>query len=183
MARADSYPLALFLVLLVIGPIVGLNHYFNSVYSADRANAFFSRAETAGFIEEFISYVDEGRLLIPQEGNPVWILPTAKTDFTFIQADLSSILSRAEQLASLPRDSDGYQQGIDDLRGKAVTIQQQIDSARIFLLVTPLNLALAWAWATAQILLLILFIRIKSRGIMKRFRDAVDENGGASEEF
>lgn len=145
-----SHLFIIFILLLVLGAVAAIWGYAETIYKMDRAIALLSRAETAGFAEEFIVYVEAARALLPKEGNPVWIFPTSSTDFTLIQQDVESILGRARILTSLPKNSDGYQQGMDDLRGKVRVLQAQIGQAAPFMYASPLNLALAALWLLAQ---------------------------------
>lgn len=148
-----------FTALLVIGSVVGYLGYAHTVYALDRANALFSRAETAGFVEGMMNYTKRGRELLPREGNPVWIFPTDKTDFRLIQSDLDSILARGDILATIPRNSDGYQQGVDDLRGKIKTLQDQVREAAPFLFASVVNLGLSALWIALQISIVVYLTR------------------------
>ena len=78
--------------ILIIGTALLYSAYYNSFYAIDRANALFSRAETAGFAEDMIAYLQRGRQLLPKSGNPVWWFPTDKTDFSEIQKDTDALL-------------------------------------------------------------------------------------------
>ena len=120
--------------------------YYNSFYAIDRANALFSRAETAGFAEDMVSYMQRGRRLLPKSGNPVWWFPTDKTDFSEIQKDIDTIIARATLLESLPKDSPAYQQGMDDLRGKVKALELQIAEASGYMFVSAWNVAISVIW-------------------------------------
>lgn len=152
---------ALIITLIALALLLSYIHYINTIYTLDRANALFNRAETAGFAEQLIEYVERGRRLLPKEGNPVWWFPTDRTDFKKIQADLESILERAEILKKLPRSSEAYQQGMDDLREKLKTIQSQVAEASGYLYVSPINIFYSALWLTAFITLIHI---ISSRG-------------------
>lgn len=120
--------------------------YYNSFYAINRANALFSRAETAGFAEDMIGYMQRGRVLLPQSGNPVWWFPTDKTDFREIQHDIDGIIARATILESLPRNSTAYQTGMDDLRGRIMALQLQVTDASGYLFVSGWNVIVAGVW-------------------------------------
>ena len=137
---------AIFIILTASGGILAYLAYVDTIYALERANALFSRAETAGFAEGVVLYMDSGRKFLPTEGNPVWIFPTDKTDFKLINNDLSELLERGRMLQKLPKSSDGYQQDMDDLRGRIETIQIQVSEAAPFLYASLPHILTSLAW-------------------------------------
>ena len=135
-----------FAIVLLVGGTLLYSAYYNSFYAIDRANALLSRAETAGFAEDMITYVQRGRALLPKSGNPVWWFPTEKTDFTEIHKDIDTIIARATLLENLARDSAAYQQGMDDLRGKIKAMELQLSEASGFMFVSGNNLVVSAVW-------------------------------------
>lgn len=135
-----------FVIIIVAGGALIYAAYYNSFYAIHRANALFSRAETAGFAEDMIAYLQRGRVLLPKSGNPVWWFPTDKTDFGEIQHDIDGIIARATILESLPRNSTGYQTGMDDLRGRIMALQLQVADASGYMFVSGWNVVVASAW-------------------------------------
>lgn len=136
--------------------------YYNTFYRIDRANALFSRAETAGFAEDMIAYMERGRALLPTSGNPVWWFPTDKTDFGEIQKDIDGIIARAKLLEPLARDSPSYQQGMDDLRGKIHALELQVAEASGYMFVSGYNLVISAIWLS--VFAIILFA-LRGRGV------------------
>ena len=155
---------AIFLILTVSGGILAYLAYVDTIYALERANALFSRAETAGFAEGVVLYMDSGRRFLPTEGNPVWIFPTDKTDFGLINNDLGELLERGRMLQELPRSSESYQQGMDDLRERIKTIQIQVSEAAPFLYASLPHILTSLAW----VILLLGFISYLSRGKKER---------------
>ena len=135
--------------VLIVGAALLYSAYYNTFYAIDRANALFSRAETAGFAEDMIAYLERGRQLLPKSGNPVWWFPTDKTDFAEIQKDIDGIIARAKLLESLPRDSTAYQQGMDDLRGRIRALELQVAEASGYMFVSGWNIVISAIWLTA----------------------------------
>jgi len=148
MNRKLTINLAAVGLIIVIGMALLYSAYYNSFYRIDRANALFSRAETAGFAEDMIAYLKRGRDLLPKSGNPVWWFPTDKTDFAEIQKDIDGIIARARLLESLPRDSAAYQQGMDDLRGKIRALELQVAEASGYMFVSGWNVVISAIWLT-----------------------------------
>ena len=136
-------------LIVLVGSSLLFLAYYNSFYAVDRANALFNRAETAGFAEDMIAYVQRGRVLLPKSGNPVWWFPTDKTDFTEIQKDIDGIIARGIILESLPRDSPAYQNGMDDLRGKLQALELQLNEASGYMFVSGYNVVTSAIWLAA----------------------------------
>jgi hypothetical protein len=142
------YLIGLLILALIcaIGVASFYSAYYNSFYAIDRANALFSRAETAGFASDMIEYMQRGRALLPRSGNPVWWFPTDKTDFGEIQKDIDGIIARARILQTMPTNSSTYQQGMDDLRGKVKALELQIAEASGYMFVSGWNVVVSLIW-------------------------------------
>ncbi len=146
-------------LIFVAGTALLYSAYYGSFYAIDRANALFSRAETAGFAEDMIEYLQRGRQLLPRSGNPVWWFPTDKTDFSEIQRDLDGIVARATLLEGLPRDSSAYQQGMGDLRGKIRALELQVAETSGYMFVSGWNLITSTFWLAIFIVVAFLLKR------------------------
>jgi hypothetical protein len=141
--------IAAVVIILLVGGSLLYVAYYNSFYAIDRANALFSRAETAGFAEDMIAYLQRGRQLLPKSGNPVWWFPTDKTNFSEIHKDIDGIIARAILLESLQRDSPAYQNGMDDLRGKIRALELQVAEASGYMFVSGSNVVTSTIWLAA----------------------------------
>jgi ABC-type multidrug transport system fused ATPase/permease subunit len=144
--RRTTIGFVVFLIMIVAGAFMFYLAYYNSFYAINRATALFSRAETAGFAEDMIAYLQRGRVLLPKSGNPVWWFPTDKTDFGEIQHDIDGIISRATILESLARNSTAYQTGMDDLRGRIIALNLQLADVSGYMFVSGYNMAVAVVW-------------------------------------
>ena len=149
MQRRITIGIAALIIVIIVGSTLLYLAYYNSFYAIDRANALFSRAETAGFAEDMIAYMQRGRELLPKSGNPVWWFPTDKTNFSEIQKDIDGILARAVILESLQRDTPAYQNGMDDLRGKIRALELQVSEASGYMFVSGTNLVTSVLWMAA----------------------------------
>ena len=149
--------------MCVIGAALFYSAYYNSFYAIDRANALFSRAETAGFAGDMIDYIQRGRVLLPRSGNPVWWFPTDKTNFGEIQKDIDGIIARARILQAMPTNSSAYQQGMDDLRGKIKAMELQIAEASGYMFVSGWNLVVSLIWVAALAIFVSYFRRSGTR--------------------
>ncbi|MEE8238583.1 MAG: hypothetical protein V3R13_00660 [Nitrososphaerales archaeon] len=151
------------IALIALAGILTYAHYFNTWYAIDRGRAHLSRAETSAFADGMAASISEAIELIPPTGNPVWWFPTARTDFELIQHDLNGFIERTTILEAMPKERDAYQQGMDDLRGKLKTVQEQLGEASAFFFVDPFSLLISLFWIIAVSILLAL----RSRGFGK----------------
>jgi hypothetical protein len=91
----------------------------------------------------------------------VWWFPTQRTDFTLIQSDIDKIIERALIIRALPRDSPAYQQGMDDLREKLRTIEDQIGEAAPFMFSSQTSIILSVIWLIVETYLMAVYFRGK----------------------
>ena len=115
------WKLSFFLVLWSIVVTLGVIAYVYNTkgYPIEIAISLLNRAEATGSVESMIEYVESCReILESYSGNPVWFYPTKYTDFDLIKRDLHGCLERLRILKTLPRDSDAFNQGIDDIRDR-----------------------------------------------------------------
>jgi len=148
-----------FMALIVLGIVAVIHAYWTTVYAIDRSRGWLGRAQTAGTPTEFVTYMRESlKLLEPFHGNPVWWLPTEYTNVDRIKTDMESSIKRAEVLSELSPQSDAYQQGMDDLRGKVNIFDDQLVQIKDWLFFyNPLNLTLLAIWVVMEILLFVIW--------------------------
>ncbi len=134
------------IVWLLFGGIMLTLGYLDTIYRLERAVGYLSRAQAAGFAEDMSLYLRHALEYLPNRGNPVWIFPTSRTNFTLIYEDLITLERRLEIIAQIPRNSSAYAQSLNDIRGKITVLIGQIGEAMPYTLITPLNTALALIW-------------------------------------
>lgn len=135
------------LAWLAAGLILFAWLYIQNVYPLDLAIGYISRAQSAGYAEDVAQYIRNALPLIPREGNPVWMFPTSRTDFTLISLDLQTILGRLSVTAELPRDSSAYSQSLNDIRGRLAVLVNHVGEAMPYTMLSPQNLTLILLWA------------------------------------
>ena len=87
------------IAFILFGSGMAFYGYQQAIYPVDSAIGYLSRAETAQTPEDLAAYVVKAKRELPETGNPVWSFPTARTDFSLIQAELDRILSRANSIS------------------------------------------------------------------------------------
>lgn len=120
----------LFIALAVFGAVMIYQFYLTSVYPFEYAKSLMNRAQTAGQASDMIEYISKAKELIKNEhGTPQWWFPTPLTNWDLINKDLDGIKQRLEELTRLKETNpDAYQQGLDDVRGKIRTLEDQVST-------------------------------------------------------
>lgn len=154
--------LAGMLAFLTIGASVAYFGYQNTMYLLDKAIGFVARAETAQTPEQLAEYIKLTQELIPVDGNPVWLFPTSKTDFALIQANLDSIVVRANIATAMDPLSDSYNIAIRDMHMSAGTIRTNLLEVIPYTYITLSNIILAGLWVTAIMAIFAALRRIKT---------------------
>jgi cellulose synthase/poly-beta-1,6-N-acetylglucosamine synthase-like glycosyltransferase len=157
--------LAGMLTFLMMGGAVAFSGYQNTMYLLDKAVGFIARAETAQTPAQLAEYVKLTQKLIPAEGNPVWLFPTAKTDFALIQDNLNSIALRANIAAAMDPHSESYNIAIRDMHLSVGSIRTNILEVIPYTYITLSNIALTGLWVAAIIVIFAAMRKIKTTTI------------------
>ncbi|MEM4383928.1 MAG: hypothetical protein QXU44_07730 [Candidatus Caldarchaeum sp.] len=134
---------------LVLGASFITILYVQTIYPLDIAMGYLSRAQSAGYAEDMANYMKQALPYMPKEGNPVWIFPTTRTDFTLINKDLNTLIERLATVASLPRESSAYAQALNDIRESLSMIVDNVGEAMPYAMLSPINLALLLLWLSS----------------------------------
>lgn len=149
-------------ILILIALILPLHHYGQNVYPLRIAFGYLDRAVASGFADEMIKYAKKAlERLEPYSVNPVWIFPSPSTEFNLIKENLRECIERLEVLKGLPRESDAYQQGLDDVRGKLKVIQGNIEDCSWWVFISLPNFIYGILWLTALIVTAFIWMKRK----------------------
>jgi len=151
------------LVYLLFGLSTAVSAYVVDIYPLEMAAGYLSRAMSAGNADEMISYTTQAYRLIPPIGNPVWVLPTHRTDFNLIRSDIESILDRLSAISRTPRETAAYAQTLNDLRERLDVIIGHLYEAMPYIYLKPVNIAVAAAYLTAPVLAWKLLVKSKTK--------------------
>jgi cellulose synthase/poly-beta-1,6-N-acetylglucosamine synthase-like glycosyltransferase len=155
--------LAGMLAFLTMGAAVAYFGYQNTMYLLDKAIGFVARAETAQTPEQLAEYIKLTQDLIPSDGNPVWLFPTTKTDFALIQANLDSIVLRANIASAMDPLSDSYNIAIRDIHMSAGTLRTNLVEVIPYTYITLSNIMLAGLWVASVIAIFAALRKIKTK--------------------
>jgi hypothetical protein len=132
------------------------------MYVLDRAVGFIARAETAQTPEKVAEYIKLTQELMPADGNPVWLFPTPETDFGLLQANLDSIVLRANIASNMDPLSESYNIAIFDMHLSAGSIRTNLLEIIPYTYITLSNIILAALWVAAVIAIFAILKRIRS---------------------
>ncbi len=155
--------LAGMLAFLTMGAGVAYFGYQNTMYLLDKAIGFVARAETAQTPEQLAEYIKLTQDLIPSDGNPVWLFPTTKTDFALIQANLDSIVLRANIASAMDPLSDSYNIAIRDMHMSTGTLRTNLVEVIPYTYITLSNIMLAGLWVASVIAIFAALRKIKTK--------------------
>jgi hypothetical protein len=145
------------------GPPILYFGYQNAIYPLDKAKGYLSRAESAQTTDMMADYLRPVKLLLPNEGNPVWIFPTPRTDFGLIQDDLKEMLIRANSISSVEPDSAAYSTGLEELHSSIKIIESNLEEATPYIYASITNILLSVLWVAVIMLIFAVMRRGKSK--------------------
>jgi cellulose synthase/poly-beta-1,6-N-acetylglucosamine synthase-like glycosyltransferase len=155
--------LAGILAFLVIGAGFAYYGYNTTMYPVNQAMGFVARVQTAQTPEQLAEYVELTRDLLPERGNPVWLFPTARTDFGNIQANLGGMLMRAETTAAMVPHSEQYNVAMRDMHQSAYVIKLSLEEAVPYMYISLSNIVMAGLWVAAVISIFAVMRRARAR--------------------
>jgi cellulose synthase/poly-beta-1,6-N-acetylglucosamine synthase-like glycosyltransferase len=153
------------LAFLLLGAGLAYYGYYSAIYPLQSASGLLARAETAQNPEQIAEYVGIAKRLLPENGNPVWLFPTPRTDFAIIHTQLDTMLERSAQLSSSEPHTEGYSVAMADMHAASLAIQQNLDEAIPFVYISATNLVMAGAWVAV---ILSIFAGMKMAGAKHR---------------
>ncbi len=148
-----SYKLAMVGIITIIGfgAYMAMQGYSTDVYPLDLARGNMAAVVGSADTGIIIEHLRDAKASLPAEGNPVWLFPTADTDFGRIQAELGSMIDYAEQIAAVPMDSSSYHTAMLNIDNQASEIRENIMDATPYMYVSVSNIIFSAVWIAAII--------------------------------
>ncbi|HJS67916.1 MAG TPA: hypothetical protein VJ730_00715 [Nitrososphaera sp.] len=162
---ASSYRLMMVGVvsLMIFGVGMALYGYQQAIYPVDSALGYLTRAESAQTPEELANFVKAAKRELPDSGNPMWLFPTAKTDFALIQRNLDDMVARANSISSLEPYSTEYNTGMFDIHMSLKAMQEDLVDATPYLYVSFTNIMLSVVWIAIILALFVIMRRGRAK--------------------
>jgi len=93
-----------------------------------------------------ISDLHKIKVLLPKEGNPVWIFPTDTTNFERIQNDLESMIQSVESVRNEPDNSQAFNTAMIDIHYRSVQMRQNLMDATPYMYASFSNIVFSSIW-------------------------------------
>jgi hypothetical protein len=139
------------IAIICFGVYMGFAGYQTDVYPMDLSIGLFDRIMASSEPKTIIADINAIKGHLPTAGNPVWIFPTDTTNFTRIQADLDVMLTSAEKISGVPRDSSAFHTGMMDLSLRAEILQKQMMDMVPYMYASVTNILFSCVWIAAII--------------------------------
>ncbi|MEM3094495.1 MAG: glycosyltransferase family 2 protein, partial [Nitrososphaera sp.] len=155
------------LAFLIMGAGMAYYGYQTTLYHVNKAIGFVARAQTAQTPEQLAEYIKLAKIeLMPVKGNnPVWLFPTARTDFGLIRENLDGILLRAESASAMVPHSEQYNMAMSDMHKSAESINLGLMEAIPYMYISISNLVMAGLWVAAIIAIFAAMRRARTRRV------------------
>src|SRR6267143_1514078 len=136
---------------IIFGVVVAIDGYKNSVYPLEESRGILSRIQATSDTQQIITDLRTVKVLLPKEGNPVWIFPTYSTDFGLIQKDLDTMISTVDKISTSSQDSAAFHTGMFNMHFQAQTIFTNLMDAIPYMYVSLSNIIFSSVWIGAII--------------------------------
>jgi cellulose synthase/poly-beta-1,6-N-acetylglucosamine synthase-like glycosyltransferase len=147
------YKLALVGIMgfIIFGVISAFEGYKNSVYPLEESRGILSRIQATSDPQQLLSEIRTLKVLLPKDGNPVWIFPTDATDFGLIQNDLNTMISTVDKISTSSQSVSDYSTGMIDVHFRAQAIDSNLLDAIPYMYVSFSNVVFSSVWIAAII--------------------------------
>jgi len=154
-------------LFLLMGAGIAYYGYQTTMYPINQAIGFISRAQTAQTPEQLAEYVDLTKELLPAGGNPVWLFSTARTDYTYIQANLDGIINRAESTSAMVPHSEEYSMAMRDMHKSTNVVKLGLMESVPYMYISLANVSIASFWVSTVIVIFAVMRKARARVQLK----------------
>src|SRR3990172_6717288 len=145
------------------GAFMAYYGYQNDVYPLDQSRGLLDRIKATDDTQVITEYLNTIKILLPQDGNPVWIFPTETTDFGLIQKDLDTMIIRVEKISTVPQDSSSFHTGMIDMHEQAEDMRLHLLDATPYIYVIFSNIVFSSLWIAVILGIFAMLKRKKER--------------------
>jgi hypothetical protein len=148
---------------IIFGVIVAFEGYKNSVYPLEESRGILSRIQATSDPQQLMTDLRTVKVLLPKEGNPVWIFPTDSTDFGLIQKDLDTMIGTVDKISTSSQDSAAFNTGMLNVHYMASMVDLNLLDAIPYMYVSFSNVIFSSVWIAAIIGIFAIIKRKKER--------------------
>lgn len=153
------------IAFLVMGAGIAYYGYISAIYPLNKAIGFLNRAETAQTPEQLAKYLLLTEKLVPENGNPVWLFPTLRTDFSLIHVDIGNMLARASAISRTSSHSQVYNAAMMDMHQTAAGVESNLSEAIPYMYISMVNIALGALWVVGIIAVFAAMKKVKIKNL------------------
>ena len=149
---ADNYykmALVGMLAIIIFGAYMAYNGYKTDVYPLDLSRGALDRIAAGNLPNSMLQDLQTIKQSLPKDGNPVWIFPTATTDFERIQSDIDSMISSVEGVKNEPVNSEAFNTVMLDIHYRAIQLRQNLMDATPYMYASFSNIVFSSIWIAA----------------------------------
>lgn len=132
--------------IIALGAYMAFNGYQKDVYPLDLSRGLLDRVSAGNDPLSMISDLQKIKLLLPTEGNPVWIFPTDTTNFELIQNDIQSMIQSVESVKNEPPNSQAFNAAMLDIHTRSVQLRQNLMDATPYMYASFSNMIFSSIW-------------------------------------
>jgi hypothetical protein len=140
---ANRVGVAMFLAVIAMAVVLTIKIYIDVIYPIDRDVIthldFAAKQASADAIARELELAIEG--LSKYHGNPVWIMPTAATDFDYIRNQLEEQYRMALNMSKLSPSDYAYQRYVENAIRTLPQYISNLNTCKKWLIISPQNLA------------------------------------------
>jgi hypothetical protein len=148
---------------IIFGVVVAFEGYKNSVYPLEESRGILYRIQATSDPQQLLTEIRTIQVLLPKDGNPVWIFPTDATDFGLIQKDLDTMISTVDKISISSQNISDYSTGMLDVHFRAQAIESNLLDAIPYMYVSFSNVVFSSIWIAAIIGIFAVIKRKKER--------------------
>lgn len=137
------------LAFFIFGAAMAMLGYERAIYPLNTASSLLVLAESAQTPDQMAEYVKISKALLPESGNPVWVFPTPRTDYSNIQATLDDVLKRGSDMTTVEPNSEEYNTELTDLRHSIEIVKLDIQESIPYVYVSISNIIISIVWIGA----------------------------------
>ncbi|HJS81570.1 MAG TPA: glycosyltransferase [Nitrososphaera sp.] len=141
------------MIFIILGGAIAYQGYISAIYPANMALGYLIRAQSAQTPGQLAEYMELTKDALPEEGNPVWLFQTVRTDFVLIQDTLDDVIVRADLTKSIDPHSAAYNVAMIDMHDTADALESNLLEALPYMFVSIGNMIYASVWVLAIIVI------------------------------
>lgn len=149
---ADNYyklTLVGMFAIISFGGYMAYQGYYTDVYPLDLSRGHLDRIASGNDPVHMLRDLEKIKEQLPKVGNPVWIFPTATTDFERIQADVDQMMATIISVQNEPKNSEAFNIAMLDLHARSVVLSQNVMDATPYMYASFSNIIFSSIWIAA----------------------------------